>query len=503
MRILVAQAHADWGSDLAHVLAGKTAEDIFGDDSSSLSSLSSLSSPSPSAADDNGGGDASLSAALSHRIDRRDAMENEALPFNTNIEQERRDGALAFRLRIENVHEVVLSISEAVLLLYLAEWDIGVALAQFQSHEEARNRLRVAFDSMRGRTDDLNEQSARLAAMLDICERADWLSFKLFLLKKRHNLVRAVIAWYKTGVPPFKNDDTGDVQKKDRLHWRLRVDHNGRLREMPTSEECLAAPDAEAAGWAHDTDDFTNPGDTNPPTPHSHSQGHGRNYNTAKDRPPGFILHAGKESFTRMPLRSERDKPDTIQPGPADPSKFLLEYISKGQYKFNLFKLEKYFFSDRIDDAQDDPDDADDAGNKTRITNDDTLVNDDTSSSSSDFDPSPSKPGTRKRELNAKSTSRAAATPRKRAKTIKPCVEFDFETISRKCSPALPYSQASDDPPQISQTSTIGAVRMALALKVVSVVFPHRSGRKQNLIFCVSHPHLTKRIWHNTDKSYR
>ncbi len=418
---LVAQAHADWETDLARVLAGENF-----DDTSSLSSLSSLPPSSAAADDDDNNGDSSLRTAIGQKIAMRDAMEDAALPFNVNIEQERRDAALAFRIRIESVHGVVLSISEAVLLLYLAEWDIGVALAQFQSHEEARNRLRITFDSMRNRTEDLNEQSARLAAMLEICERSDWLSFKLILQKKRQNLVRAVIAWYKTGVPPFQNDNTNSVQKS-RPHWGLRVDHNGRLREMPTAQECRAAPDAESDGWADDTEDFTNPNDTNPPAPHSHSQGHGRNYNTAKDRPPGFMLNAGNESFIRMPFRSERDKPDTIQAGPADPSKFLLEYISKGQYKFNLFKLEKYFFSDRVDDTQDDSDNADN----------DPQVNDDSSSSSSSSDSSPSKPGKRKRKLSRKSAFKSAVTPRKRANPIKPCVEFNFETLSRKCTPRL------------------------------------------------------------------
>ena len=43
----------------------------------------------------------------------------------------------------------------------------------------------------------------RIAALLDITERADWLSMKIFLQKKKWNFVRAVIAWYKKGIPTF------------------------------------------------------------------------------------------------------------------------------------------------------------------------------------------------------------------------------------------------------------------------------------------------------------
>ncbi|KAJ9616407.1 hypothetical protein H2200_000125 [Cladophialophora chaetospira] len=427
----VARAHAMWDRNRARIMAGEVPDD----DDSSLSSLSSTLSSSlsttSSAVADETGVDASLNAAIGQKVDMRVAMEDNGLPFNANIEQERRDAALAFRMRIESVHEVVLSISEAVLLLYLADWDTGVALAEFQSHEEARNRLRIAFDSFRRSTDDLNEQSARLAAMLDICERNDWLSVKLFLEEQKYRFIRAVISWYKSGIPPFEGDE---ARSKTRPHWGLRVDQYGQLRKMPSEEDCRAASNEEAKGWAHDTVDFRNPGDTNPPTPHLHSAVHGKNYNpnSTKERAPGFFLHAGKESFIRRPFRVEKEKPDTVQPGPADSSKFLLEYISKGQYKFNLFKLEKYFFSDRADHVQDDARDEEDADDPDN----DTLV-DDESSSSTDFDfdsdPSPSKINQGKRKRTTKSTGRTALTPRKRAKTekqVKPCVEFDFNTPS-------------------------------------------------------------------------
>ena len=150
---LVARANTLWNRIRDRILAGEDGDSDF----CSLSSLSSISS-SPS--------DTALNTTVGRQVDLQNAMTDCDLPFNENVEQERRDLALAFRIRIEEVHKVILSISEAILLLLLAEWDSGLALAQFQGREEARNRLRVAFDGMHDRTEDTNEHSARIAAML-------------------------------------------------------------------------------------------------------------------------------------------------------------------------------------------------------------------------------------------------------------------------------------------------------------------------------------------------
>ena len=76
---------------------------------------------------------------LSNRLRDEDVLKTlrgSILPFSTG-ERGRRDDAQVFRDAIEELYSVTLSISEAVLLLQLDGWDVGVALAAFSSHAVA------------------------------------------------------------------------------------------------------------------------------------------------------------------------------------------------------------------------------------------------------------------------------------------------------------------------------------------------------------------------------
>ena len=405
---IVALAHTRWSTDRARILARDNADAASSFSRSSSPSSSSASSSSSSSSGSESDDDGTDSVA-SEDISLLPEMQNARLPFNNNIEQERRDTALAFRLRVEEHHDLLLGISEAVLLLQLADWDIGVALASFRNHEEARDRLRVAFDGMRDKTDDTNEQSARVSALVDITERPDWLSIKLFLEKKKWDLVRAVVSWYKKGIRPFRSDDIRIIPK-DRPHWACRVDHNGKVRDKPTAEECRVDQEADDNLWADEDADFTNEGDDNPPEPFVHSQLQGRSYKAGRVRPPGYIFHSGDNS--------------TIKPGPPDHKKLLLEYMSKGQYRFNLFSHPKYFFPDRVDDFQDDVEGSDTEGDSDE---DNTKVSKEKDSdNSSSSSPSPPPKGSKR----PRKSQWAAGPPRKRAKLPKPVAAFDFETSS-------------------------------------------------------------------------
>ena len=324
----VERAHARWTTIRERVLAGDNASDS--DSSFSLSSLSSSSSKN--------------SGNLRQNIDA--GVELERLPFNNNVEQERRDAALFLRLQIEELHNVVLSRAEAVLLLQLADWDLGTAIATFENHEEARNRLRIAFDGMRTNTYDENQQSARLARLLEITERSDWLALKICLQKVKWDLVQAVIDWHKTGIVPLKNDVVPRGSTREKPHWACRVDTNGRVRSRPTEEECTAASEEDASAWADDTVDFTNPDAKQSPTPIIPGKD---DEMSAKDRKrsPGFILHY-------RPYQPQK-------PCPVDTKKFLLEYIQNGTYRFDLFQHEMFFWPDRVDSTPEDRDDESDS----------------------------------------------------------------------------------------------------------------------------------------------
>jgi hypothetical protein len=289
--------------------------------------------------------------AYPQRVDLRAAMQAEDLPYNVNIEHERRETVVAFSKRIRERHSVALTIAEAVLLLNREQWDLGMALTLFVTYAEARDRLRVQFDGTRDNTENENEQSFRLVTLIEITERADWLSMKVFLMKKKWNLVRVVVAWFKKGIRPFNDDDVragGFV--KDRPHWAKRIDANGNLRPMPLAADCLPVDNTHWTDWADDTADFTNAGDSDPPVPIKHGDRVGRAYGGTR-RDPGYIIHAGANS--------------TVKPGPPDLSKLFLEYISKGVYRYNLFSHKKYWFSERVpdfgDSADDDSSDDDDS----------------------------------------------------------------------------------------------------------------------------------------------
>lgn len=374
----VARAHSRWTRDRERILAG--AESDVDDDDDSLSSLST-SSESDNAEED-------PDAHINERINLRQALED--LPLCDNIEQERRDAALAFRIRVEEVYDAVLSRSEAILLMNLARWDLGLALATFESHAEARDRLRVAYDGMRDDTDNVDEQSARIAALLDVTERPDWLSIKLFLKGLRWNLVHAVVRWYQEGIMPFKEEGLHDIPQT-RPHFAMRVDETGKLRQKPAKNACRAAPEVDQEAWNDESTDYTNPGDEDPPEPIEHGQAYGRTYSHAKTdnkRPPGFIIHAGANK--------------TIAPGPWDPSKLLIEYIFGGQYKYNIFKNSKYRFPDRDQEGSEDDDAASD-----------------------DDDGSPS-PSTKSSRPTKSRKGRSSKPPKAEAKKVKPTVPFDF-----------------------------------------------------------------------------
>jgi hypothetical protein len=81
----------------------------------------------------------------------RDQLRN--LPFNSYLEQERRDAALYLRQQVNadraEDEQINLSAVEAILLLHLANWDIARAVDEFTTHQGVLARLHVEFDSMR------------------------------------------------------------------------------------------------------------------------------------------------------------------------------------------------------------------------------------------------------------------------------------------------------------------------------------------------------------------
>lgn len=277
--------------------------------------------------------------------------------FNDNNEQERRDAGLALRLQFEDLNdrkEVDMTPSEAVLLLHMVDWDISGARKGYNSLPEAKQAVRKQFDRMRSRlptatvrpsaTDklqqrQLKQQDERLATFVNITGRSDWFSLKVFLQKRRWNIIAAIEAWFRSGVPPV-------MSRRKHVVYDLRNDFNMKVLPAPFGQDWQPQADGNGEdGWALDwetvmeipepppdneTSDDESDADPeveteNPPSPITKTK---KPNGRAKGRPDGFALHQMK---------------GTAKPGLKSDWRFLFEYISKGRYWSNRFKAYEKF----------------------------------------------------------------------------------------------------------------------------------------------------------------
>ena len=254
-----------------------------------------------------------------------DAMRAASIPYSDDIEQERRDAALALRKHVEENKDVKLSCTQAVLLLFLAQWDLGKAAADFQGLKDALCRLHVHFDAMRSKLprstamikgDDQFRQDKRLALFSSITERADWWSLCLFLKERYYDLVKAIADWYNEGVPPVQHP-------KHAMGFGIRVDHLLRPRTMP-EEASTQVPEHADQNWAPELDVFAR-----------EAICLGYKLKTA-DRP------ARKRVFGSI----INERFDTVQPGETNKMLYLVEYFSKQRYRKNRFENKKYNWSE-------------------------------------------------------------------------------------------------------------------------------------------------------------
>ena len=187
-------------------------------------------------------------------------LKDSNVPVNTSAEQCRRELILCFSEHALSRLGAMLSISEATLLLLIDDWDVGKAVQAFRGHEPARKRLCAPFDAMRSDTQDQNEQSARISALVRVTDRPDWYSMRLYLQKHKWDLIKAIVEWYRHGIRPFVEKDMTTAMKKA-PGFGLRVNHNrGRLLK-PSLEDTVPSNDADAEDWGHEIDDYSNASD--------------------------------------------------------------------------------------------------------------------------------------------------------------------------------------------------------------------------------------------------
>ena len=300
---------------------------------------------------------------------------NTRLP-DSEGETEQRDAAITFHNIIQQDHSVLLSITEAVLLLQLARWDIGQALAAFDTHSGALARLRTEYDGLRDLADvpDYIQESKCLQILTEITRRSDWLSLWNALESADWNLIKVIRLWFKRGIPVYK-DQHIPKDKKRGPDWGMRVDRWGRRLPRPDSDSVKPAGKGEhLQGWAPDPPSFEDPTNQRSSIPQiwgqqwrdeqkmrgnpQASQALKTKLRKIKDREKGFMLN-----FDREPLKKGK--------GNLSQSEFLLEWFHKGKYWFKIFHKSQFTFADVPDDSdigENDDDDDDNDGDDGNVS---------------------------------------------------------------------------------------------------------------------------------------
>ncbi|KIX07229.1 uncharacterized protein Z518_01882 [Rhinocladiella mackenziei CBS 650.93] len=315
----VDMAYARWTADRNRILADTA---MFENDEDE--SIAELSEDKPMAGGDE---EEELDQGEEDREDEDEtfrAMRDAGLLFNANWEQERRDAALALRIAVQerSLYTQTLSPSQAVLVLHLAQWDLGDATARYV---RLRRRLAGTFDHMRTRLQQelggksnpqiMMEQDERLAEFITITGRPDWYSLRVCLQEHDWDLVQAVSHWFLNGVrivtPPAN----------ERLTDRgIRVDHN--LNPLDLNEE-WQAPEVDLDGWDDEPETFE--------------------LLDSEDSSPGSDLVLIKKDGKRQAGFLVNNDRDTAKVGLRNESKFLVEYVSKGKLHHNRFQQANTF----------------------------------------------------------------------------------------------------------------------------------------------------------------
>ncbi|OAL39076.1 hypothetical protein AYO20_01827 [Fonsecaea nubica] len=368
-----------WQADRARMLAGddpqgsdSSSEDSEDDSSSDISPPASnaaaagSSAPPPppkaapaaaaAAAAASPGSHASDASATSDNSNKKRTFkamrESQIGPrFNSNLEQERRDAALALRLQFESEVDdgTTLSPSEAILLLHVNLWDLGEAIDSFTALDDIRLRL-SDYDRMRTHlpsevdpeeVDITREQDERLAEFMNITGRPDWWSLRVLLQEQNWNLIEAISFWFLRGVPPVhpskkevKRSTKADP-KGNKISFGIRVGVNEMSLKWPKPEQC-EAPAAIFMDdkWGVEPDQYT-PEEVSDTQEDEEKKGKGKGKGKKAKKPRKGNKPNSAEGFL---ISVDGDPVERAYKGCPNPAKFLVEHISKGKYTFKRFR---------------------------------------------------------------------------------------------------------------------------------------------------------------------
>ncbi len=285
-----------------------------------------------------------------------------AARFNNNPEQERRDAALAFRIEVEeaSMSTVIPSPSQAILFLYLSGWDLGMAVARWNSATLRENyELLGQFDRMRQplrraidveNRERLLSQDERLALLLNITGRPDWNSIRERLIEADYNVIEALTAWFRPGIRPERPAQTNTFSG-------IRFGVNMREVAWPRDADTDAAEGTVLdEGWGREPNLFMP--DNNPDLPteaqvvdendeavakKEESASAVKDKDVSKPKKPAKIIKGTKPIERRrrngflIHIDSTQAR-ETAQVGVPNPQLFLVEWIAKQRYWSNRFK---------------------------------------------------------------------------------------------------------------------------------------------------------------------
>jgi hypothetical protein len=265
------------------------------------------------------------------------------LPFSNDVEHERRDTAVSFRDLVKKNMGEDLAVSEAMLLLYLGDWDLARAVQHYQDMDDALDRLHINFDRMRssegtkithGTDDQQARHDERPAVLLDITARSDWVAIQNHLALHKYNLVAALVSWFKHGIAVAHGSG------KDR---KTRMDVNRQPLPLPDAAD-TAAPGLDEE-WAVERRFYRRVADF-----------------SSEESVPLPVLREGPEEgkkgrFFGYLIRSDKS---TVPVGNLNAGAFfLIEYIHKGRYKALRSTGRQHFRWQQLNDDQEVSDEND------------------------------------------------------------------------------------------------------------------------------------------------
>ena len=185
------------------------------------------------------------------------------IPYRGNSDLERRLTVLIFGGAVYERTGVLISRSEAVLVLGLAQWDLDKALECYQTPQQIRAVLSEYFDSMRAFPEGSGltkkaaqgEQDHRLALLLTYTNRPDWYSCQHFLAGHQYNIVSAVSEWARSGIPPVAHPS--DKPNTHNEGFGRRVDFRGDPLPLPKRGDCVGRLQSDKDdAWLEEGNEF-------------------------------------------------------------------------------------------------------------------------------------------------------------------------------------------------------------------------------------------------------